>query len=67
MVDMQEEHVQIQAKRKDGEYLTWAEVNNMPHTTKVSSTLIVIGFNYSFFVDISQVLNSLIGLSFLFR
>ena len=57
---MQEEHVQIQAKRKDGEYLTWAEVNNMPYTTKVSSTLIVIGFNYSFFVDISQVLNSLV-------
>ncbi|XP_062159717.1 abscisic acid 8'-hydroxylase 3-like [Alnus glutinosa] len=32
---LREEHIQIQAKRKDGEHLTWSEVNNMPYTTKV--------------------------------
>lgn len=33
---MQEEHLQIQANRKDGTNLTWSEVNNMPYTNKVS-------------------------------
>ncbi|KAL4651036.1 hypothetical protein ACB092_01G129500 [Castanea dentata] len=32
-----EEHRQIQANRKDGEYLTWSELNKMPYTTKVIS------------------------------
>lgn len=33
---MQDEHLQIQANRKDGTNLTWSEVNNMPYTNKVS-------------------------------
>ncbi|KAM3711532.1 hypothetical protein ACJW31_01G115200 [Castanea mollissima] len=32
-----EEHRQIQANRKDGEYLTWSELNKMPYTIKVIS------------------------------
>ncbi|KAK7848681.1 abscisic acid 8'-hydroxylase 3 [Quercus suber] len=32
-----EEHRQIQANRKDGEYLTWSELNKMPFTAKVIS------------------------------
>lgn len=42
---MQEEHRQIQANRKDGEYLTWSELNKMPFTAEVSSTMIIIIFN----------------------
>jgi len=34
---LQEEHRQIVAKRKSGTDLTWAEVNNMPYTVKVSN------------------------------
>ncbi|KAH1096722.1 hypothetical protein J1N35_013643 [Gossypium stocksii] len=34
---LREEHVQIQANRKDGTNLTWSEVNNMPYTNKVIS------------------------------
>ncbi|KAA3485097.1 abscisic acid 8'-hydroxylase 3-like [Gossypium australe] len=34
---LREEHLQIQANRKDGTNLTWSEVNNMPYTNKVIS------------------------------
>ncbi|TYH82868.1 hypothetical protein ES332_D02G091300v1 [Gossypium tomentosum] len=34
---LRDEHLQIQANRKDGTNLTWSEVNNMPHTNKVIS------------------------------
>ncbi|XP_039015742.1 abscisic acid 8'-hydroxylase 3-like [Hibiscus syriacus] len=35
--ELREEHLQIQANRKDGTGLTWSEVNNMPYTNKVLS------------------------------
>lgn len=58
---MQEEHRQIQANRKDGEYLTWSELNKMPFTAKVSSTMIIIIFNtYIYSVNSLQVLNSFV-------
>ena len=47
---MQEEHRQIQANRKDGEYLTWSELNKMPFTAKVSSTMIIIIFNIYIYI-----------------
>ncbi|KAK8308803.1 hypothetical protein V6Z12_D02G084800 [Gossypium hirsutum] len=34
---LRDEHLQIQANRKDGTNLTWSEVNNMPYTNKVIS------------------------------
>ncbi|TYH82866.1 hypothetical protein ES332_D02G091100v1 [Gossypium tomentosum] len=34
---LREEHLQVQANRKDGTNLTWSEVNNMPYTNKVIS------------------------------
>ncbi|KAK4600892.1 hypothetical protein RGQ29_010480 [Quercus rubra] len=34
---LREEHRQIQANRKDGEYLTWSELNKMPFTAEVIS------------------------------
>ncbi|KAE8685711.1 serine decarboxylase family protein [Hibiscus syriacus] len=33
--ELREEHLQIQANRKDGTGLTWSEVNNLPYTIKV--------------------------------
>ncbi|KAJ6954110.1 abscisic acid 8'-hydroxylase 3-like [Populus alba x Populus x berolinensis] len=35
ILDLQEEHINIQSKRTDGASLTWSEVNNMPYTNKV--------------------------------
>ncbi|EXC19909.1 Abscisic acid 8'-hydroxylase 3 [Morus notabilis] len=32
---LRDEHLEIQANRKDGTNLTWAEVNSMPYTAKV--------------------------------